>query len=243
MSTATVPSMPAEFPDSVRFDPRPLPSRPVDWRGAWRALSALRETLASEDIMRFNAALEGDDAERAFQAFLGEPGATRLLRDRPRLDAILDDFEALSRLPEGSLGRTYLRLAERDQIRVTSLVEAELGLPEVAACLPDPVRRWFRARGVASHDLLHALTGYEREPRGELQIIAFSLAVSPKRVFRVGLLLGLIGTAPRAWPDTLRAILLAWRRGRAAGIPRSVQWEALLELPLEEARRALRIPA
>jgi len=223
------------------FDPSPLPHRPVQWRRAADAMRRLHQGYDNGAALDYASALEGDDGERYFQAFLAEPGAADLLRERPRLDARLDDFEALAELPDRSLGRVYLALAQRDAIRVADLIEAAQAQPDAHERAPDEVRRWFYARMVASHDLLHVITGYERDSPGELLLLAFTQAIVPKTVFRVSLALGSLGVPLRYKLPFALDTVRAYRRGRAARIPRSLPWDDLLGLQIDEVRARLRV--
>ncbi len=216
-----------------------LPHRPVQWRRAARALRQMRGNYDSRLIMDYARALEGDEGERGFQDFRLQPGAPDLERDRPCLAAALDDWEHLEQLPAQSLGRAYLALARRDQIRVGDLVAGALVLPDERERAPDPLRRWYRDRMTAMHDLLHVLTGYDRDRAGELQLIAFTLGIASLRVLRIAIALGPFAVPPRALAGVLRDLWRAWRRGAASRISRATHWEALLPLPLAEVQARL----
>lgn len=225
--------------DTMKRFQEVLPHRPVQWGRALRALTQMRGDHSGELIMDHAIALEGDDGELAFQEFRTQPGARELERDRPDLPATLDDWEQLGRLPEQSLGRAYLALARRDTIRVGDLVADSLVLADEQERAPDPLRRWFRDRMIACHDLLHVLTGYDRDVAGEVQLLAFSLAVAPMRVLRTGLVLALLGVPPRILPGFAHDLWRAWRRGRAARISRALRWEDLLAVPPDQVRAEL----
>jgi ubiquinone biosynthesis protein COQ4 len=201
----------------------------------------MRGTYDSAAIMEFDLALEGDDGEAGFHEFLADPDAASLLKDRPCLARLLDDAGALSRMSEGSFGRTYLALAQRDGIRASSLVEGAWVLPDEQERAPDPVRRWYRDRMTATHDLLHVLTGYDRDRAGETALIAFSLGLHPMRVFKVSLLLALLSAPKRQWVRLIPYLHRAWRRGKRAHIPRATAWEELLPLPVAMVRQRLGI--
>ena len=64
------------------FDPSPLPHRPVQWRRAADAMRRLHQGYDNGAALDYASALEGDDGERYFQAFLAEPGAADLLREQ-----------------------------------------------------------------------------------------------------------------------------------------------------------------
>lgn len=224
------------------FESAPLPPRRVQWGRALRALARFaRKDYSGTSVQEFAVALDGGDGERAFQSFLAAPEAPRLLAELPDLGGLLDDHARLEAMAPGSLGRRFLELARRDGIQVRYLTEGARQLPDYAALLPDPVRRWFADRGVAAHDLLHILTGYDRDEPGESLLIAFCLPRSPFRVFRIALVLSLLVIPKRHWLAAVRDLRRAYERGRRASVSPSILWEELLPLPIEEARRRLGI--
>jgi len=214
-------------------------TRPVDYLAALRAMNTLRHGYDDRAAMAFKEALDGGDADASLAACLAEPDSGRLIAQRPDLTARLDDWEALAALPAGTLGSAYRSLAVRDCIRVRDLVEAD----RKHRSAESEVQEWLRARLIGSHDLLHVLTGYERDKPGEMLLIAFTHGCVPKRIFRVILVFGLLGVPPRHLPRFLVDLRRAWRRGRDAIIPRSTRWERLLALPLDDARSRLGIAA
>lgn len=220
----------------------PLPPRPMQWRRALRSLARFaRRDYDSVAIQEYAAALDGGDSERSFQRFLREPTASALLSRLPDLPARLDDHETLAAMPEGSLARAFLALAERDGIRVRALTESARKLPDYAEILPDPERRWFADRGIAAHDLLHVLTDYGRDEPGESLLLAFSLASFPARVLRISMLLSLLATPKRQWLAFARDMMRARQRGRQSSVSGGTEWEKLLPLPIDEVRRRLGI--
>ena len=219
--------------------PDTLPHRPVQWRRAARALSRMRGNYDSRLIMDYASALEGDEGELGFQDFRAQPDAPELERERPCLAAIMDDWDRLAELSAESLGRAYLALAQRDRIRVGDLVAGALALPDERERAPDPLRRWYRDRMVAMHDLLHVLTGYDRDRAGELLLAAFTLGKFSLRPLRITMALGSFVAPPRALPGLLRDLWRAYRRGAASRISRATRWEALLPLPIAEVQARL----
>lgn len=222
-----------------------LPHRPYEWGRAARALWRMRGKNYDEStINEFAAALEGDDAENDLREFVASPNAERLLRDRPDLPGRLDDHEWLATLPEGSLGRAYLDLARRDDIRIGNFIAARDGLPYDV--LPrerrDDLRNWYRNRSLATHDLYHLLTGYDRDEIGEVAIVLFTAAQRPKLVLFVGGALAMLVAPIRAVPRLVGYLRDAWRRGRASRIPLDLDWEECLEQPLDHVRERLGIP-
>jgi ubiquinone biosynthesis protein COQ4 len=216
-----------------------LPHRPVQWRRALRALRQMRSNYDSHLIMDYASALEGDEGERGFHDFLSQPDAPDLARERPCLAAIMDDWDRLAEFPADSLGRAYLALARRDRIRVGDLVAGAHALPDECERAPDPLRRWYRDRMTAMHDLLHVLTGYGRDRAGELLLAAFTLGKHSLRPLRITMVLGPLAAPPRALPGLLRDLGRARRRGQATAITRATPWEELLPLPIAEVQARL----
>jgi ubiquinone biosynthesis protein COQ4 len=227
---------------SVEIPPAP-PAQPVRLRRAWRELRALiaapEETHHAVDLVY---AFGGDSFERSFQRFAATASGRSLLAERPSLIAALSDRDALARLPDGSLGRAYLAYLERTGfepdglLRLQDEVEArwqrEAGYP-----LLDPLRDWFRARLILSHDLFHVLTDYGTDDVGEATLLAFSLAQLGGRgqaLLTFGAGFNVLRTLGWRW---LRYDLSAWRRGRRAVFLVALPWEELLPVRLDTVRR------
>ena len=217
--------------------------RRVYWLQAFRALSRIMkdDEFSSEAAREYGAALEGNDGERSFRAFLREPGAEELLSQRPDLSAALDDHDRLAAMPEGSLGRAYLALMKEDRIRVGELVRAADSLPTELQYRQDPLRSWYRDRRTALHDLHHVLTDYGRDAAGETALVAFSLALEPTRIWRVNLILSFFAVPKRKLGRLLPYLYGAWKRGKRARIPAATRWEEWLPLPIGEIRERLSI--
>src|SRR5262245_43705756 len=142
----------------------------IHWRAAGAELRRLREN--PEDIeagARLFLALGGMDDERAVVRLRSSERGRRLLAERPDLLDALSDRDRLRALPEGTLGREYLRFAEREQIFPEGLDEM---MTKVQNAPPNPDIAYVRSRGRSLHDLLHVLTGYGRDPAGEIALLA-----------------------------------------------------------------------
>lgn len=206
--------------------------------------------------LRLAGALEPELARRVdvvvlndVPPLLGRPVETtgrQLLRADPELDhAYARDVQIRAADVEPWLRRFRARKLEairrcppRRAARRAAPPAAAWPAPERA---PDALRRWYRDRMVASHDLLHVATGYDRDRPGEILLLAFTHAGTPKAVFRVAIGLGMLSVPLRWWPTFAIDVGRAWRRGRAAQVPRSTPWEELLPLSLVEVRRRLGI--
>ena len=214
----------------------------IDWRRALLAVKALRAHPDDiEHAFEVMIAVDGGQMEALYQHFLAEPDGAALLREKPRLLDVLADFDALRRLPPGSLGRAYVSMMENSGSYADGLRQASqlaVGLEEI---LPGEDRQWFIERSGCIHDLLHLITGYGQDWAGETSLLAFDCGLAPLRAR----IIGVIGTAltapwwPRFWIH--RFLLRAWQRGKRARIPLSYRWEEALARPFEAVRRELAI--
>lgn len=217
----------------------PVPSRPVQWHRAARAIRALARQEG--DILNATYtvvdAMGGMCEERLFQKFRKTPEGQRLLSERPDLPRILSDREQLLAMPEGSLGRIYGELCKRANINPMALVQSQHGMSRDYAKL-DPARQWFGDRLTVLHDLWHIISGYAAEPRGEAAIVAFSYAQGlDYRPIPLFLAMAVIMRVAR-----VRELWVSYRRGRQIPSLTLQRYEELLPLPLAEVRARLQVP-
>ena len=206
----------------------------------FKALKAVGQLLSNPEDTRqvFNIfrAMRGRSGLRAFNRFAASPEGARLLQRRPSLLATLQDRDCLVNLPAGSMGRAYLAFMDEENLSADGLVAASQGWEA------DPVPAemdFYRARMRDAHDLTHILTGYGRDPLGEICLLAFMYAHTRNRgmALIVGMSwLKLSGVARQAVAE-------AWRNGRKAAWFQNQNYEALLARPLEDVRRDLDIVA
>ncbi len=217
--------------------------RSVDWGLAFKALVGLaRDTGRTDHVFTIISALSGDTLERTYQAFRRTPYGKRLLIERPSLAARLADQEWLRSLPEGSLGREYLRFMTRSQITSDGLVAAQdAGVDPNASLEVDDARQYVGDRLRDMHDLWHVLTEYGADDTGEIANLWFSVGQfgNPGMAFIAffGMIGGKLG-GRFEWP---RYCYRAYRRGRRAARLVSEPVEEMLHLPIAEVRRRLRI--
>lgn len=210
-----------------------------------RAFRAARALFADPDdlpqVFTIIEALSGDTLERIARRMQASPTGRQLLADRPDLVARLADRDALARLPEGSLGRAYLDFVEREGISAAGIRAAsEQGMERT---LPEPLD-FVSARMRDTHDLWHALTGYSGDVLGEVALLAFIFAQTRNPGIALIIGIGLLKTAVAANGGSARTTIFdGFRRGRRSAWLPAVEWEQLLELPLEEVRRRLSIEA
>jgi ubiquinone biosynthesis protein COQ4 len=232
--TATIDARGADFAKTS-----PVPSRPVQWRRAGKALRAL--TLQQGNVLDATYtvvdALGGMCEERLFLRFVKDPEGRRLLAERPDLPRTLSDHKALAALPEGTFGRAYADVCIRAGINSMALVEAQRNMSRDYARL-DPARQWFSDRLTVLHDLWHILSGYATQPRGEAAIVAFSYAQGLNyRPIPIFMALSVIMRVAR-----IGELWRAYRRGRRTASLTLQRYEELLPLPLDVVREQLHLP-
>lgn len=225
--------------DFDRFEPyQPPRVEPLKALRAFRRLIRDKEDTAQVfEIMR---ALSGRSITRGYyrmlktmeggrQAFLGEELAHKL-----------DDPVWLARFRPGTVGAAYRAFREARGFTAEGLaVEARKITPLTDA--PHPII-WYSRRLRDVHDVWHVLTGYETDALGEACVVAFSFAQTGNFGFA---LIGWGGAREiRRENPTVparRAVLQAWRNGRAARWLPGLDYEALFAVPLEAARASLNI--
>jgi len=211
----------------------------IHWRRVRAELRQLREN--PEDIeagARLFLALGGMDDERSVARLRSSERGRRLLAERPDLLAALADRKRLRALPDGTLGREYLRFAEREQIFPEGLQDM---MTKVQGEAQNDAVAYLRTRGRSLHDLLHVLTGYGRDPAGEIALLAFSAVQAEARALDLLSLLGCFKALVRGRFEVLRLRRHGRRRAREAPWMIEQPWESLLERPIDDVRRELRL--
>ena len=215
-----------------------LPLPHYDLPRAGRALSALmRDPDDLPQVFTLIEAISGTAPHRLLRKFRRTEVGRRILREQPDIVPILADRAALRALPEGSLGRAYLTFVESEGISAEGIRDAseknrEGSIPEAFA--------YVHCRMRDTHDLWHAATGYKGDVRGELALLAFTLAQN----WNIGVALIVATAIVRGLGGGATAMIReGYRRGRAAAWLPAQDWESLLALPLHEVRARLKLGA
>jgi ubiquinone biosynthesis protein COQ4 len=216
-------------------------ARQIRLGAAFRALWRL--ALDNDDttqVFRIVDALRGRSDLRNVERLRESEIGRAILAERRSLLDVLADRERLRALPEGSLGRVYLLFMEREGLTADGLASAsDEGYAERSA---DPDVRTFGDWARDSHDLWHVLTGYGRDPLGELCLLGVLYGQIRNRGTAFIALLGLL-QVPFEYPGapSIRAVLQGFWIGRRAQWMIAQDWEALLALPIDEVRVTLRL--
>jgi ubiquinone biosynthesis protein COQ4 len=215
-----------------------MKSRPLRPLVAWRAMQDLfADPEETSHVFRIIRALSTSRRfTNLFHRVLAEPDGRRLLEQNRSLLETLSDRDRLRALPDGTLGREYVRFMDAEKITADGLEEASQSDENIfydrrAECLG------LRLRDM--HDLWHVTTGYGRDFVGEDALLAFTYAQT--RNWGIGFiaLLAYLRFRREGFRHPLPVIREGYRRGRAARLLPAADWEALLERPLSEVRETL----
>jgi ubiquinone biosynthesis protein COQ4 len=131
---------------------------------------------------------------------------------------------------------------ESEGLSAAGMVEASGDTRNGLPMLPDGVE-WYGDRLRDTHDILHILTGYGRDPLGEQCVLAYLYHQRPSpghlAVAWAGTLLMKLKLKSRA--PVLRALLEARRHGKLTQRIVEQPIRELLPLPLTEVRRRLNV--
>jgi ubiquinone biosynthesis protein COQ4 len=207
---------------------------------AFRAMENLKRNREdTQQAIALIDALRGKTSLRQFARFRQtETGRTVLAEKRQLLD-YLSDRQRLAALPPGTLGRAYYEFMAAENLTAEGLVEAS----KIRETLPaGDDMTLFRERSRDTHDLLHVVTGYGRDPLGEACLLAFSFAQTGLKGFAMIAIVVAqrISRRVRGQP-VRRAVFEGYRNGRRAGWLYGADWEKLLAEPVEAIRARFRI--
>jgi ubiquinone biosynthesis protein COQ4 len=219
-------------PRDVEFGEAKAPPIGKRMRAAFGALRILMKDHGRLDqVLVFAQAVNAGPLARAANSFSAQEEGLALLREMPRIDTAHVDFDALRRMPDGTLGREYTRFLDSNNITADAFAE----LPDA----PDPRMAFIMLRLRQTHDLWHVLTGYLPDVRGEILLQAFTYAqIKAPSAF----LLAFFGTL--RWGKLLRKnhlhdLRAAYRRGQATKPLAMFRWENEWATPVAELRKRL----
>jgi ubiquinone biosynthesis protein COQ4 len=199
------------------------------------AVKAVRRLMADPEDTRqvflILRAMRGRSGIRLFHRFQKSDMGARILEERRGLFATLSNSDALTALPAGSLGRTYQGFMAEENLSPEGLVAPSQAYRDDVVTADVAL---FRDRMRDMHDLTHTLTGYGRDPLGELCLLAFMYS----HTGNLGMaLIVLMGFARLESGAARRAVIEAWRHGRKARWFADMDWEAMLPEQLDSLRR------
>lgn len=229
---------------SIFIDPRrpERKMRPIKALGHFRKLIADKEDTAQ--VFHMSECLPSKRLLEEARTFCASPAGQARMESEPYLPDILDDHDALLKLPEGSVAHAYVAFMRREGLSAAGLVaESEIvygNRPQY-----DDQFRWFVMRLRDTHDMVHILTDYGRDALGEQCALGFSSNQYPGYVdvFLAWAAAAELKRRVRSDAPVFGAVGEARRSGRMAQKIYAQDFRSLLAEPLEAARRGMNIGA
>ena len=163
----------------MNLSARPLvhPDRKVSGFRPFKAFrhfgKLVKDKEDTEQVFHIIDALKTRRSVREMEKFLATEEAKRLLQRNEELPALLDDHARWAHCGPNSLARHYVDFMEREQLTAAGLVaESHKFKPKEER--PPDLYEWYLERLRDTHDLFHVLTGYGRDPLGEMCLLGFS---------------------------------------------------------------------
>ena len=150
---------------------------------AWRAM---RELLKNPDdttqVFHIIEALKGNSLGAAVGRLRSSDRGRALLQKKPDIVSKLNDREWLLSLPSNSIGRAYYDFVHAEDLSADGLIASSdtSAREEIYRMLSDD-EAWLADRLRDIHDLQHVMTGYGRDPVGELSLLSFMKTQTPNR--------------------------------------------------------------
>jgi len=166
----------------------------------------------------------------------------RLLEARHDILEVVTDRVALRALPDGSLGREYVRFADTKQLFPEVLAsQTREARCDSGGLVPNatPEVAYLHDRYRDLHDLWHVATGYDTDMAGEWGLLAFQTQQTGYRSMMLMASIGCFLTAIRGRLDLIGVWLGGRRRGKRAANLLAQDWERLLPMPLDAVREEL----
>lgn len=227
--------VPTHFTDPSR---KRLKLRPFKAMGHFRKLVANKED--TEQVFHMSECLPSNAFVEQARAFCASEKGRALMASEPYLPRVLDDHDALLKLPEGSVAHAYVAFMQREGLTAAGLVEES---ERVRRPTYGDQLQWYGLRARDTHDLVHVLTGYGRDALGEQCALAFSYGQDRSWTALVIAWAGALEIRRRVKVDApvFKAVSEAQRMGTAAQRIIEQDVRALLAEPLEAARARLGI--
>jgi ubiquinone biosynthesis protein COQ4 len=233
---------PADFVDVDGFATPPTPK----YRPLHAVLSVGRLILNKDDtrqVFEVVRAVTQGSIRELFARFIATPYGRRVVTEPIEIEKILGDFPRLRAMAPGTVGRSYVDFMDEAGFTPQGLIDAadEAGVELIDYPELQPFARAFRHLEV-NHDLWHVLTGYGRDPLGELCNLVFT----NRQTGNPGLLwivnTGLAAMKLERWQmPALAAAREAARMGESVDFLLQHDVKAMLERPLADVRRDLGI--
>jgi ubiquinone biosynthesis protein COQ4 len=212
--------------------------RPFKALGHFQKLIADKED--TEQVFHMTDCLPSAGYAKVLRTFCESGSGQMLMAQEPYLPALLDDHDRLLAMPAGSVAHAYVAFMRAEGLSAAGLVaESE----KAKRPRYEDQAQWFHDRLRDTHDLVHVLTGYGRDPLGEQCALGFSYSQYDSWTDGFLAWAGAFELWRRVKADApvFAAVREAIRIGKAAEPLFAQDISALLAEPLEAARARMNI--
>ena len=225
---------------------------------AAKSLANWLKNPVSEDgpkyVFRIIYSMFGPEVHKVAEKAKQNPEAKQMFVKREDLGQVLADLERLGQLPEGSVGKVFHSFMDGDDIIpgyiIGGMVYSNGHFDKLQDW--DEDAKFLLERAGNTHDITHIISGYGTDFCGEVLNLPFSIGgcgISNNKAKALG---GIIGTLsypvvrPKVkFSDWVRLNIDSGDRGAEMAKHNSIieiYFEGLLDMPLDEARKKLKIP-
>jgi ubiquinone biosynthesis protein COQ4 len=224
------------------YHPLRSPSRLRPFKALGHFQKLIVDKEDTEQVFHMTDCLPSAGYAKVLRDFCESAAGRDRMAQEPYLPDLLDDHDRLLAMPVGSVAHAYVAFMRAEGLSAAGLVaESE----KAKRPRYDDQAQWFHDRLRDTHDLVHVLTGYGRDPLGEQCALGFSYG--QYRAWTDGFLswAGAFELWRRVKADApvFAAVREAHRIGKAAEPIFKQDVAALLAEPLEAARARMHISA
>ena len=210
-----------------------------------RALRAVRRLIADKEdtaqVFEIMRALSGTSVVEGYRRLMRTAQGGRIAYEREEFAERLSDKSWLAQFGPGTVGAGYRDFIAPRGLTAEGLANESRKVVDGDIDAPHPLA-WYGRRMRDVHDVWHVLTGYGTDSLGEVCVVAFSYAQTRNLGFALIALAGARQfTKQKTGQPYRKAVREAWRNGRAAAWLPEVDYPALFAMPLDEARKLLKV--
>ena len=174
-----------------------------------------------------------DQIEYFEEKFLADPLLKKCWKKKYLPDIEVRNPENYKEYPQGTLGANYYKHMTKYNLDYKLFPKVEIKRP----------MDYINQRVYWVHDIWHALLGYGADPRGEIELQAFTMAQmqSPFNVLLIcGGLINLVKTDPRSVSETFGKMVDAYQRGKTLPKLIGVRLEKKMDLSIDDIFNSLK---
>ena len=134
----------------------------------------IKDKEDTTQVFHIVEALDGSNLEKDFKRFIKTPEGQARFTERKDLVPLLDNHDALRKLPIGSVGQHYCDFMESQGLSAQGLVDEYDRWGKRLEDYYDADVSWYGNRRRDVHDLMHIMTGYSRDALGEACVLNFT---------------------------------------------------------------------